>query len=55
LHLSFWKKKHKYHTKGGGTCTKIGGEKAWLRKKNGKKMKKMKKKSERKKEVVNSG
>ena len=45
LHLYFWKKKHKYNTMGGAIYGKIGGEKAWLkkRKKIGTKRKKMKK------------
>jgi len=47
LHLYFWKKKHKYHTMGGAIYGKIGGEKAWSRKKNGN-GKKMKKKSGKK-------
>jgi hypothetical protein len=53
LHLYFWKKKHKYYTMGGAIYGKIGGETAWLRKKNGngKKMKKMKKTGKKMKKI----
>jgi hypothetical protein len=52
LHLYFWKKKHKYCTMGGAICGKIGGEKAWLRKRSGNGKKMIKKKTGKKMKKV---
>jgi hypothetical protein len=44
FYLYFWKKIHKYYIMHGTIYGNIGGEKAWLRKKNGNGKMRMKKK-----------